>query len=444
MSDPVVRPSRRQVVRAGLSGIAGWSLHSLCARPALAAPDAVPTLRWLPAQAYHVPSEFTSEESGYQSLGEGKDGKLYIGAAKYGSNGYLVEFDPRTERMRAAVDVMKTIGSQATGFAAQAKIHSHVFVGPSGKIYVASKQGYPKEGEKRSDYPGGYPLVYDPATGVTRAFPIPVPQQGVISHVADEARQLSYVSTCDDGRPIEVTRFLVFDWKTGEYRDLGDMGRSYAYIQRDYRDRALHVASEGRVGSYDPETRRLTMLRMTVDGKRPAPESLLYQNHPLQPGMSPDGKRLYLLPMSENALYIGDLTRDDGTLPLRRVAPVLPGATEPTDCRALDVDRKGRVWAMVSQQIPGYGKTHHLCRFDPKTGVSQDLGVPYVRNPGYVEFKDAAGKVKPWHHGFWTTPEGRLTALHHHMALKVARDGAVYITIVSPFTLLRLSRESVK
>ena len=406
---------------------------------------AVPALRWLPAKAYHIPSEYTSEESGYQSIGEGLDGRIYIGTAKYRVTAHVVEFDPKRETMRSVVDVMKATGSTATGFAAQAKVHTPIVVaGPSGKLYFGSKQGYPTGAEKRTDYPGGYPLVYDPATGAARAYPIPIPHQGVISHVADEARGISYVSTCDDGRPVEVSHFMVLDLKTGKYRDLGDMGRSYAYIQRDCRGRALHLATAARVGAYDPATERLTMLEMMVDGARPGADTLLHQNHPLQVGVSPDGKQLYLLPMSENALYVGDLTAAGDRLPLRRVAPVLAGAQGTTDCRALTVDHSGRVWAVVRQTIPDYGMTHHLCVYDPRTERCRDVGVPYVTNPGYVEVKDAEGKVKPWHHGFWTTPDGRLTPLHAHMALAAARDGTVYVTIIYPFTLLRIQRDTLE
>lgn len=436
--------NRRQLLRGGAAAAA--ALIDLPARSSSRTGGARSDpagIRWLPARAYHIPSEFTTEESGYQSMAEGRSGRIYVGTAKYGFNAFLVEFDPASGRMRAVVDVMKTIGSTATGFAAQAKIHSHLDVAPNGKVYCGSKQGYPKEGEKRTDYPGGYPLVYDPATGTTRAYSIPVPHQGVISHVADEALGFSYVSTCDDARPVEETRFLILDLKSGRYRDLGDMARSFAYIQIDYRRRALHLASQARVGCYDPAADRLTMLEMTVDGRRPGPGSFLYDNHPLEPGISPDRKTLYLLPMSENALYLGDLTRDDGSLPLRRVSPVLAGAQGTTDCRALDVDTHGRVWAMVKQTVPGFGATHHVCRYDPVTGRCENLGVPYVTNPDYERFTDESGKPKPWHHGFWTTPAGKLTPLHHHMAITAARDGTVYITIIAPFTILRLAPEVV-
>src|SRR5262249_35087912 len=155
---------------------------------------------WLQATAYAVPKETTNQGSGYFSIVCGQNGKLYIGTAKYGLNAYLVEFDPATKQMRVVVDCMKEIGSDAKGFAAQSKIHTRNNVGASGKIYFGTKQGYPEKNEKRSDYPGGYPMVYDPKTGKTRVYPIAVPHHGIISIVPDEGRGVAYISTCDDAR----------------------------------------------------------------------------------------------------------------------------------------------------------------------------------------------------------------------------------------------------
>ena len=53
--------------------------------------------------------------------------------------------------------------------------------GRSGKIYLGTKQGYAKNGEKWEDYPGGYPMVFDPKTGKTRVYPIAIPHHGIIS-----------------------------------------------------------------------------------------------------------------------------------------------------------------------------------------------------------------------------------------------------------------------
>src|SRR5205814_5771752 len=135
-----------------------------------AAQPAKPPFSYVRAKAYHIPPETTTEESGYFSLCEGKDGRIYVGSAAYGRNSYLVEFDPKTEKMRVVLDTHKLVGLplEPTGYAAQSKIHTRNFVGPSGKIYVGSKQGYPTAEEKKSGnvatYRGGFVMTYDPAT----------------------------------------------------------------------------------------------------------------------------------------------------------------------------------------------------------------------------------------------------------------------------------------
>ncbi|MFY7953126.1 MAG: hypothetical protein ACOVT5_11520, partial [Armatimonadaceae bacterium] len=44
---------------------------------------------WLPSVAHAILKETTSEGSGYFSLVEGHNGRLYIGTAKNGSNAFL-------------------------------------------------------------------------------------------------------------------------------------------------------------------------------------------------------------------------------------------------------------------------------------------------------------------------------------------------------------------
>src|ERR1043166_257420 len=133
-----------------------------------------PSLKYLWAKAYHIPPETTTEESGYFSLCEGKNGRIYVGCAAYGRDSYLVEFDPATEKLRIVLDTHKLLGLplEPTGYAAQSKIHTRNYVGPSGKIYLGSKQGYPTAEEKRTGniatYRGGYVMTYDPATGESK------------------------------------------------------------------------------------------------------------------------------------------------------------------------------------------------------------------------------------------------------------------------------------
>src|SRR5262245_6038720 len=66
--------------------------------------------KWLSSTAYAIPKETTNQGSGYFSIVTGKNNKLYVGTAKYGVSSYLVEFDPKTEKMKVVVDTMKEIG----------------------------------------------------------------------------------------------------------------------------------------------------------------------------------------------------------------------------------------------------------------------------------------------------------------------------------------------
>ncbi len=272
-------------------------LASLTCRADAADPDPKP---WLLGRAYKIPSEYTNQESGYFSIIEGKNGRLYIGAAKYGVDAYLIEFDPKAAAMKMVMDVHEVIGSDAKGFAAQAKIHTRNNVGASGKIYVGSKQGYPEKGEKRDDYPGGYVLTYDPKTGKAEQFSIAKKGHGIISVTPDEAHGVAYVSTCSDDRPIDHTHFMILDLAKKTYRDLGDLEHAYAFIVLDDKGRAYHPVRGGQIARYDPTADKLEKLSATVDGQ-PAPRSLTKDDAILNWEISPDHQTLYAVEMSTNA-----------------------------------------------------------------------------------------------------------------------------------------------
>src|SRR5262249_15592321 len=207
-----------------------------------------------------------------------------------------------------------------------------------------TKQGYPAADEKREDYPGGYPMVYDPTTGTTKVYPIPVPHHGINSITPDESRGLAFISTCSDHRPGpgENSIFLVLDLQTGKSRELMDTEHFYGFIVVDYKGRAYHPILGGEIARYDPATDRLERLKQTIDGQPPVSESRLVLNppDPLNWDISPDGKTLYCQPMSANALFSYDLTATGDTLPGRYLGPLVPGAKS-VDCRAMCVGPQG-------------------------------------------------------------------------------------------------------
>jgi sugar lactone lactonase YvrE len=429
----------RSLVRATvLTVVVGFGLLVVPAQ-AVAADPAAP--RWLLGQAIKLPSELTNQESGYFSIVEGANGRLYIGSAKYGVNAFLIEYDPKNGGLKPVVDVMKTIGSDAKGFAAQAKIHTRNNVGASGKIYFGSKQGYPEKGEKRSDYPGGYVFTYDPQTGKTEHFGIPIKQHGVISVTPDEAHGLAYVSTCSDDRPIDHTHFLVLDLAKKTYRDLGDLEHPYAFIVIDAKGRAYHPIRGGTVARFNPTAEKLEKLAVTVDGAKP-PEALTRDGAILNWEVSPDRKTLYAVEMSTNQLFAFDLTASGDTIPGKKLGDLLAGAKK-TDCRAMCVGPDSRVWAAVSHVDAPEGQTLHLVGYKPGDPAPRDFGPVGIANPDYTKFTDDQGKPKPWHHTVRKSKDGTLTPWQP-MGVCGAKDGTVYVMTIAPFTLLRFEAERLK
>ena len=386
--------------------------------------------------AHRVPGELTSEESGYFSIVEGKDGRIYVGTAKYQDNAYLVEFDPKTKAMKMVLDAEKEIGVDRKGFAAQSKFHTRNNVGKSGRIYVGTKQGYPVKGEKRTEYLGGHPMVYDPKTGKTRVYDIPVKHQGIISITPDESRGVAYVSTCSDERPIESTHFMILDLKTGKYRDLMDCRHMYAFIVVDYLGRAYHPILGGDIARYDPRSDKLERLKQTIDGQPPTADSLLAdpKSHPINWDISPDRKTLYSVAMSGNQLYAYDLTTGGGTLKGRRLGPLSPKAQK-TDCRAMCVAPDGTVWAGIAATFKGRGQFLHVTSWRPGDKSPTDHGPIAISNPDYAKFTDAAGKAKKWHHGVYKLKDGKLLPRYVIMGICAGSDGTVYVTTLYPFTV---------
>ena len=396
---------------------------------------------WLLGHAYKIPSDYSNQESGYFSIVAGQNGRLYIGTAKYGVDAYLVEFDPKTSTMKMVMDVHKVVGSEATGFAAQAKIHTRNNVGASGKIYVGSKQGYPEKGEKRSDYLGGYVLVYNPKTGAAEHFGIAKAHHGIISVTPDEAQGVAYISTCSDDRPIDHTHFMVLDLAKKTYRDLGDMEHPYAFIVLDDKSRALHPMRGGKIARYDPNTQRLETLTVTVDGQSPPPE-ITKDSAILNWESSPDRKTLYAVEMSTNQLFSFDLTASGSVLPGKKCGELLPAGTK-TDCRAMCVSPTGAVCAGVTVHGLPEGPALHLVSYQPGQPAPRDHGVIGVANPDFTKFTDATGKPLPWHHTMRKVKDGTL-APWQPMGVCAMADGTVYVVTIAPHTLIRFSAEQLR
>jgi hypothetical protein len=67
-----------------------------------------------------------------------------------------------------------------------------------------------------------------------------------------------------------------------------------------------------------------------------------------------------------------------------------------------------------------------------------------IRNPDYTEFTDKAGKPLPFHGGLFRTADGVTTTRHVVLGVCQARDGAVYILALQPYTVLQVRPEALK
>jgi len=388
-------------------------------------------------KAYHILPETHNNESGYFSLCEGLDGSIYVGTAKYGVNSYLVEFDPGTETQKIVIDTHKVCGLTDTGYAAQAKIHTRNFVGDSGKIYVGSMQGYPTEQDKRDDvkYPGGYLMTYDPRTGEAECLGMPYKGEGIIDVAADEARGLIYVVTVQQGL------WMLYDVKSKEYRELGPKLANLATTLFDASGRAVAITRDSQLAQYDPDSGKLVTRDILVDRKKiNLDESATWI-------LSDDARSAYLIRLTNPTLIEIDLMGTSFDVKATAHGRMVKGKNPDSRC-ALTLSPDGQVYALVrvkNKTSFGSGNLHHLARFDPMTKKIDHLGVLAVENPDFFfsspgarRGHPATSEDSPPYYGYHKLPDGTLTPLLNHLGLIAADDGTLYVTIIYPFTLLRL------
>jgi hypothetical protein len=107
------------------------------------------------------------------------------------------------------------------------------------------------------------------------------------------------------------------------------------------------------------------------------------------------------------------------------------------------VGPKGQVCVAVTEMKDG----NHLCHlvtYRPGDKAPRDHGLVGVRNPDFTAFTDSSGKPLPSHHGFFKTPDGTTTTKYVILGVCEARDGAVYILALSPYTVLQVTPEQLK
>src|SRR5262249_55018052 len=164
-----------------------------------------------------APRDTTTEASGYTAIEVGKDGRVYVGSARYGDYAWLLRFDPAKKPlwMDKVVGMRELTGERREGINTQGKIHAKIVVGADGKVWFASKQAHEvfdtrPEYEDADGYPGGHLCWYDPKTGFSRSVGILKRREGLMAGAIDDGRGKLYY------RSEPRNHFLVYDIKTGE------------------------------------------------------------------------------------------------------------------------------------------------------------------------------------------------------------------------------------
>ncbi len=390
------------------------------APPAPTAPAEVPPR--LPCQVVFAPEGTTTDGSGYTAIEVGKDGRVYVGAARYGDYAWLLRFDPaaRPTFLDKVVSLRQLTGERRRGVHTQAKIHSKLLVGADGRVWFASKQGHeifdtrPEYGADADGFPGGHLCYYDPATGFTRSLGILKRQEGLVGGALDDKRGRLYY------RSEPKNHFLVYDIASGAVRDRGNVGASCRYMALDRGGAVWTVGRGATLCRYDPETDYVEDVAVKLEG----PGSY---DSPYVLALGPNGK-LYGAGTSHPGLLEYDIDAfRRGPFPevtARNVAPAAPAGLPVNDVHAAVFGQDGKLYYPVNTTGPLEAGSKpqqylRLMRFDPATRKAETVGVP---QPVGLELE----KVK---HTFPRQGEFRV---YYMQGAAVGPDGSLYLLGIYP------------
>jgi hypothetical protein len=376
----------------------------------------------LPCHIVFAPQGTTTDGSGYTAIEMGKDGKVYVGAARYGDYAWLLRFDPAAKPlfMDKVVSMRQLTGERKSGIHTQGKIHAKIVVAADGRVWFASKQAHeifdtrPEYGEDADGFPGGHLCYFDPKTGFSRSVGILKKQEGLMGGVIDDARGKLYYRS----EPKNV--FLVYDIATGEVRERGHVGAACRYMAMDKNGCVYTVGRGATLCRYDPATDYVEDLAIKVAGEGG-------YDSPYVLAMGPNGK-LYGVGTAHPWIMEFDIANArPGPLPeviMRNIAPAAPPGYPVQDIHAAIFGKDGKLYFPLNTTGPlekdGKAEAHlRIMRFDPASGKTETVGVPRL-----VDFDEE--KVK---HVYTRPAKFRLIYMQ---GAAVGADGSLYLMGIYP------------
>ncbi|HPO07986.1 MAG TPA: hypothetical protein PLZ55_04915 [bacterium] len=342
----------------------------LCTLSAVCEEAVPPELKNLPkldCRSMLIPKEYSTHGSGYTAITVGRDGKVYVGSARYCDYGYWISCDPRTRKVEPVVNIRQLVAEDLYDVNTQGKTHTKLFLGPDGTIYGGTKQGHelfdtrPEIGEEAGGYPGGHLLTYNPETGVSQDLGIIRAQDGLMNGILDPVRRRIYFKT--EPR----MHFVYYEMDTHQVVDKGRVGTWGRYIDMDAKGN-VWIPNHGVMTEYDAERDEIIDYHVQVDGGgRP------YEK-PYACVMGPEGDKLY--GGDHRTIQEFDLERAaNGLIPMRYVCRAVPEPFEQSsDIHTMICDTKGRVYWPAAVDVPNSAKQLLMMRYTPKRGELECLG----------------------------------------------------------------------
>jgi sugar lactone lactonase YvrE len=382
----------------------------------------LPGARLLPCRVVFAPEGTTTDGSGYTAIAVGQDGKVYVGATRYGGYAWLLRCNPLGGGlfMERVVNMQQLTGEWLVGINTQGKIHGLILIGPDGRIWFVSKQAHevfatrPEYGVEPEGYPGGHLCYYDPKTGFSRSMGILKKQEGLMGGALDPGRQRLYYRT----EPKNL--FLGYDLKTGKVLERGHVGAACRYMAID-KDGAVYTTARGDyLARYDPRTGYVEDLRVKLEGPG-------HYSAPYVLAMGPNGK-LYGAGISHPWILEFDVANfKPGPFPevtVRNVAPAAPPGLPIRDLHAGTFGKDGRFYYPLLTHGPiekgGKPRQHlRIMRFDPATGKTETVGVPDTSSVQEAKVKH-------------TYVRGERYELDHIQGAAVGADGSLYLMDIYP------------
>jgi hypothetical protein len=396
------------------------------APPAPPAPDprqaVAETPPRLDCHVVFAPQGTTTDGSGYTAIEVGKDGRVYVGAARYGGYAWLLRFDPAANPMfmDKVVSMQQLTGERLKGINTQGKIHAKILVGADGRVWFASKQAHeifetrPEYGEEPDGYPGGHLCYFDPKTGFSRSMGILKKQEGIMAGAIDDARGKLYYRS----EPKNI--FLVYDIKTGDVQERGHVGSACRYAALDKHGAVYSPGRGTYLTRYDPETGYVEDLAIKVEG----PGGYLA---PYVVALGPNGK-LYGATAGHPFVMEFDIdTYKRGAFPevtMRNVAYASPAGMPVLDIHAAIFGKDGKFYYPLNTSGPltkgGKPEAHlRIMRFNPATKQVETVGVPNVVGLDEEKVKHV-----------YTRPAKYI--LQYMQGAAVGADGSLYLMAIYP------------